>query len=120
MTHVNRRRPSHTRFPLCVPAVAETMGGEDRPTQGEAQDMSRSGLGLRMQATVAPDAPVRVTLRLRRRPEVTLLGKVVWVRPHPDLPGWAIGIQFGDEIRGEMVAEIADAEYPPWGDPGRR
>jgi len=77
MTHVNRRRTSHARFPLRVPAVAETVGGEDRPTQGEAQDMNRSGLGLRMQTTVAPGAPVRVILRLRSRPELTLLGKVM-------------------------------------------
>jgi hypothetical protein len=57
---------------------------------------------------------VRVTLRLSRRPPLTLIGTVAWTRPHPDFPGWALGIRFDAELPGEMVAEIADAEYPPW------
>lgn len=66
---------------------------------------------------LAPGSPVRVTLSPRLGPPLTLAGRVVWVQPHADLPGWAVGIRFDEELPEETVAEIADAERPPW--PGR-
>lgn len=114
---LNRRRTSHIRFPLRVPAVTESLQAAAGPDKGEAQNLSRSGVLLRLEKAVVPGAPVRVTLRLHRRPPLTLTGTVVWAQPHPDFPGWALGIQFGEELPGEMVAEIADEEHPPWAMP---
>jgi len=55
-----------------------------------------------------------VTLTFRHRPQLVLTGKVVWSQPHLDFPGWDLGIQFGQELHGEMVIEIADEQFPPW------
>lgn len=82
--------------------------------------MSRGGVLLHLERAMIPGAPVRVSLRLRHRDPMTLVGKIAWVKPHPDFPGWALGIQFGEELSGEMVAEIADEEYPPWAAPSGR
>jgi PilZ domain len=109
-----RRRPGQVRVPVRVPALTETVDSPGPPDVGEAQDLSAGGIALRLAKAVVLGAAVRVTLRLRRRAPLSLAGKVVWVRPHPDLPGWMLGIQFGDELSGEMVAEIADEEHPPW------
>lgn len=111
---LNRRRPSHTRFPLKVPAVTEPVEAAGGPEPGEARDLSRSGLGLRLKTLLVAGAPVRVTLRLRRRSPLTLMGTVAWVRPHLGSRGWALGIQFSEELPGDMVVEIADEEHPPW------
>ncbi|MBI3988140.1 MAG: PilZ domain-containing protein [candidate division NC10 bacterium] len=111
---LNRRRASHIRFPVRVPTVTEPVGAAADPDLGDVQNLSRSGVLLRLEKAITPGAPVRVTLRLHRRPPLTLMGTVVWVQPHPDFPGWALGIQFGEELPGEMVAEIADEEHPPW------
>lgn len=110
----NRRRAGHARFPVRAPAVTEPVGTAGGPDVGEAQDLSAGGVAVRLAKAMKPGSPVRVTLRLHRRSSLTLVGTVVWVRPHPDLPGWALGIRFGEELAGEMVAEIADEEHPPW------
>ena len=113
----NRRRPGQPRLPLLIPAVTEQVGTPGDPELGEAQNLSPSGVALRLEKALAPGAAVRVTLRLRRRPPLTLLGTVLWVRPHPDLPGWALGIRFDADLPGELVAEIGDEEHPPWAAP---
>jgi hypothetical protein len=110
----NRRRPGQPRLPLRIPAVTERVDTPGDPEVGEAQNLSPSGVALRLETTLAPGAAVRVTLRLSRRPPLTLAGTVLWVRPHPDLPGWALGIRFDAELPGELVAEIGDEEHPPW------
>lgn len=115
----NRRRPIHTRFPIQVPAVTEPVETPGGPDLGEARNLSRSGICLRLEKAIPPGAQVRVTLRLHRRQPLTLTGTVVWVQPHPDLPGWALGIRFDEELPGEMVVEIADEEHPPWATPPR-
>jgi len=102
------------RFPVRVPAVTEPVERLGDPCVGEVQNMSRGGLLLWLTRAMVPGAAVRVTLSLCRRPPLALAGSVVWVRPHPDLPGWALGIQFGEDLPGEILVEIADEEYPPW------
>jgi hypothetical protein len=114
---LNRRRAGQARLPLRVPVVAEPVERPEGPETGEAQDLSAGGVALRLARALAPGASVRVTLRLRRRPPISLKGTVAWVRPHPDFPGWSLGIRFGEELPGEMVAEIADEEHPPWAAP---
>lgn len=111
---LERRRSGQPRFPIRVPAVTEPLGSAGGPGWGEAQDLSAGGILLRLEQALRPGAAARVTLRLRHRPPLALVGTVAWVQPHPDLPGWALGIRLGEELPGEMVAEIADAEYPPW------
>lgn len=114
---LNRRRTDQVRFPVRVPVVTEPVGAADSPEAGEAQDLSPGGVGLRLVQALMSGAAVRVTLRLHRRPPLTLEGTVAWVRPHPDLPGWALGMKFREELSGEMVVEIADEEHPPWAAP---
>jgi len=117
---INRRRENHPRFPIRVPAVSEPMETPGRPEPAEAQDLSRGGMLLQLAQALAPGAPVRVTLSLQRRPPLVLEGTVAWVRPDPDVPGWALGIRFAGELPGELVAEIALEEHPPWGRPPAR
>lgn len=111
----NRRRTGHARLPIRVPAVTEPIGLPGEAKRGEAHNLSPGGVLVQLERALSPGAPVRVTLRLSQRPPLTLIGTVAWVQPHPDVAGWALGIRLGDEIPGEIVAEIADAEYPPWG-----
>ncbi len=110
----DRRRIGQTRLPIRVPAVTETFGLPGGPAQGKAENLSSGGVLLRLERALVPGAPVRVTLRLSQRPPLHVTGTVAWSEPHPDLGGWASGIRFSDELPGEMAAEIADAEYPPW------
>jgi len=115
----NRRRTGQARLPIRVPAVTEPIGLPSQATGGEAQNLSPGGVQVRLERALAPGAPVRVTLRFSQRPPLTLIGTVAWVQPHSETAGWALGIQLGDELPGEIVAEIADAEYPPWGPPAQ-
>ncbi len=111
-----RRRAGHIRLPVRIPALAEQKGSPGgMPNPGETQNLSRSGVLLRVGQAAIPGAPMRITLRLRRPVSLTLTGTVVWTRRHPDLPGWELGIQFLEELSGELVVEIADEEFPPWG-----
>jgi len=111
---LERRRPGQARLPIRVPAVTEAIGSSREAGHGEAQNLSAGGLLLRLENALTPGALVRVTLRLRHRPPLVLTGTVAWAKPHVEFSGWATGIVFGEELPGEMVGEIADAEYPPW------
>ena len=114
---LDRRRPGHPRLPVRIPAVIESIGSPGPAKPGEAQNLSPGGLLLRVgQGFSAFNRrdPVRVTLRPSHRPPLTLTGTVAWVQADPDVPGWALGVQFGEELPAAVVAEIADAEYPPW------
>lgn len=114
---IDRRCEAHARLPLRVPAVAEPAGTAADPALGEAQNLSQGGVALRLKNALG--APVRVTLRLRPGLLLTLAGTVVWIRPDPDLPGWALGIRFSEELPGEMVAGIASETHPPLAAPPR-
>ena len=116
---IERRRTGQTRLPIHVPVETDPLEIPSRSSQGIIQDLSAGGMMVRLEQTLVRGAPVRVTLRLSQHPPVTLIGTVAWIRPHPDFPGWALGIRFSEELPGEMVAEIADAEYPPWGHTSR-
>ncbi len=112
---LERRRAGHIRFPVRIPALAEQKGSPGGlPNPGETQNLSRSGVLLRVTQAATPGIPMRITLHLRRPVSLTLTGTAVWTRPHPDLPGWDLGIQFLEELSGDLVAEIADEEFPPW------
>jgi hypothetical protein len=111
---LERRRIGQTRLPVRVPAVTEAIGLPGGPARGNAENLSPGGMLLRLERTLVPGAPVRVTLRLSRRPPLSVTGAVAWVESHPDVEGWIQGIRFSEELPAEMVVEIADAEYPPW------
>jgi len=112
---IERRRTGQTRLPIHVPVETDLLEIPTRSSEGVTQDLSPSGMMVRLEQRLVRGTPVRVTLQLSQGPAVTFTGTVAWIRPHPDFPGWALGIQFSQELPGEMVAEIADAEYPPWG-----
>ena len=78
--------------------------------QGEAQNLSAGGLLLRLEHPLRPGDPIQVTLRLSRCPPLVLTGTVAWAQPHSEFSGWALGIMFGEELPGEIVGEIADAD----------
>ena len=109
-----RRRIGQTRLPVRVPAVTEAIGLPGGPARGNAEHLRSGGMLLRLEWPLVPRAPVRVTLRLSRRPPLSLTGAVAWVESHPDGGGWVQGIRFSEGLPAEVVAEIADAEYPPW------
>jgi hypothetical protein len=109
---LERRRPSHVRFPVRVPALMiEQATLWERPTPGETRNISRGGARLRVEGATIPSNPVGVTLRLVYRPSVTLTGTVVWSSGQPEPPGWELGIQFNEEINQRLVAEIADEGF---------
>ena len=97
-----------------IPAAVLAAEPAAFPEIGIAMDLSRGGILLRLGSEKAPGMPIRVTLTFRHRPQLVLTGKVVWSQPHPDFPGWALGIQFEQELHEEMVIEIADEQFPPW------
>lgn len=111
---IERRGTGQTRLPMRVPVETRPLETSSRSNRGITHDLSAGGVMMRLEDTLVRGAAVRVTLQLSQRPAMTLIGTVAWVRPHPDFPGWALGIRFDEQLPGEMVAEIADAEYPPW------
>jgi PilZ domain-containing protein len=109
---LERRRPSHIRFPVRVPALMiEGAKPWGHPTPGETRNISRGGARLRVEEPTIPSNPVGLTLRLVYRPPLTLTGTVVWSAGQPDPPGWDLGIQFTEEINQRQVAEIADEGF---------
>ena len=116
---LDRRRAGQPRLPVRVPLVIEPIGSLGAGKSGEAQNLSSGGILVRVERAFSPRDQVRVTLRPSNRPPLTLTGTVAWVQPDPDVPGWALGVKFSDELPTEIVAEIADAEYPPWGSSAR-
>ncbi len=108
-----RRRAGHIRLPVRIPVLAEQGRPAGMPSRGETQNLSGSGVLLLLGQEGIPGAPIRVTLHLRRPISLSLTGTVVWTRPHPDLSGWDLGIQFTEELSRDFVAEIADEEFPP-------
>ena len=113
-TSFERRRPGQGRLPIRVPALTEVSGAGGAAGHGETQNLSAGGLLLELEHALRPGDRVQVTLLLSQRPPLVLTGTVTWAQPHSDRSGWALGITFGKELPGEMVADIADAEYPPW------
>jgi hypothetical protein len=80
---------------------------------GESQNLSQGGILLRLPSSVAPGVPVRVKLQLQVRGPLVLRGRVIWRRPHPDLPGWAVGVQFAEALAEHLFLAIIDEELPP-------
>jgi hypothetical protein len=119
ISSLDRRRTGHPRFPIRVPIVLDAIDGRAGRGHGEVQDLSSGGALVRLEQALPPGASVRVTLRLSQRAPLALVGTVAWIQPHPDFPGWALGIRFDAELPGEIIADIADAEYPPWTSPPR-
>jgi hypothetical protein len=104
----------YPRLPLRVPVMSEPLDETGVPLQGESQNLSQGGILLRLPRGVTPRAPVRVTLQLQARGPLVLTGRVVWIRPHPDLPGWAVGVEFAEELSDHVFLAIIDEEDPPW------
>ena len=111
---LERRRFGQGRLPIRIPVLAEAIGSTGEVGQGEAVNLSAGGLLVWLDHPLRPGDPIRVTLRLSQRPPIVLTGTVTWAEPRSESSGWALGITLGEELHGELVAEIADAEYPPW------
>ena len=109
---LERRRPGHVRFPVCVPALMVPAARPWGPsTSGETRNISRGGVRLRVAAATFPSHQVQVILPLVDQLSPTLTGTVVWSVGQSDAPGWDLGIQFAEEIPGRLVAEIADKGF---------
>ncbi len=104
----------YLRLPLRVQVANEPLAGEADPALGESQNLSQGGILLRLPRAVAPRVPVRITMQLTHRDPLVLTGRVAWTRPHPDLPGWAVGIQFAEALPEPVFLAIIDEEPPPW------
>ncbi len=113
---VDRRRVGHIRLPVRLPVMVEEKdSATELPAFGETDNLSRSGVLLRLWRSVRPGRTVCVTLRLRRAYSLTLLGNVVWTRQHP--PGWMQGAQFGEALPDSFVTQVAEEDFLPR--PGR-
>ena len=108
-----RRRADHARLPVRIPVLAEQDSPAGMPSPGEAQNLSGSGARLLLGQEGIPGSRIWVTLHLRRPISLSLTGTVVWTRPHPQLPGWDLGVQFTKELPTDFIAEIADEDSPP-------
>jgi len=108
------RVAKYPRLPLRVPVTGEPLDSHGAPLVGESQDLGQGGVLLRLPRGVAPGARVRVTLHLKARDPLALTGSVVWCCLHPDLPGWAVGVAFAEELAEPLFLAIIDEEPPPW------
>ncbi len=106
----DRRRPDHARLPVRIPVLAEQDPPAGIASPGETQNMSGSGALLLLGQQGMPGVRILVTLLLRRPISISLIGTVVWTRPHPQIPGWELGVRFLQELSNDFVAEIADEE----------
>jgi hypothetical protein len=110
----SRRRTDDPRYPVRVPATIKEALGIGPPVRGQAADLSRGGLSVRLQSALAPGTPVCVTLHLHGRSALTCMGRVAWVdRPIPS-DEWAAGVTFFAELNGDLVTEIAAEEFAQW------
>ncbi len=107
-----RRRPVHARLSVRIPVLAEQDPPVGIPSPGETQNLSGSGVLLLLGQQGIPGVRILVTLQLRRPISVSLIGTVVWTRPHPQIPGWELGVQFAKELSSDFIAEIAEEESP--------
>ncbi len=107
-----RRRPDHARLPVRIPVLAEQDPPVGVPSPGETQNMSGSGALLLLGQEGVPGVRILVTLHLRRPITLSIIGTVVWTRPHPQIPGWELGVRFAKELSGDFIAEIAEEESP--------
>ena len=109
---LERRRARQLRFPVRVPALLlERVEPAAHPTPGETRNISRGGVGLRVEKAPSSGVPVEVGLRLVFRLPLTLTGTVVWREAQPTPPGWHLGIQFDEELPPRVIAEIADEGF---------
>jgi hypothetical protein len=111
----SRRKPvqKYPRLPLRVPVTGNPLDGRGGPLVGESQNLSQGGILLRLPSSVAPGVPIRMTLQLQMRGPLVLTGRVIWRRPHPDLPGWAVGVKFAEALAEHLFLAIIDEEQPP-------
>ncbi len=105
-----RRRTDDIRFPLGVSAWTEPRAG-GRRIPGRAANLSRGGMLLQSPQAARPGAAVRVTLRLQQRPPLSLVGTIVWGQRILGA-GWELGIQFREELAGDLVATLVKEEKP--------
>ncbi|HWT81880.1 MAG TPA: PilZ domain-containing protein [Candidatus Methylomirabilis sp.] len=105
----DRRRGDDIRSPALAITLIEQAQLDGGADVGFAQNLSRGGALLRLKRAAVPDAPVRVTLRLGQERQLSLMGRVVWVRSIPDFPGWEVGVQFDEELSPGLVGYVRAA-----------
>jgi len=115
-----RRGSGRIRLPIRAPVSVEPLDCPGGPARGENENLGPGGLSLQLDQALPSGTRVSVTLHLRHSPPVVFAGTVVWIQPRPDSGTWVLGIRLDQRIPEERVAEIADAEYPPWSSPGDR
>jgi hypothetical protein len=116
------RRPQgqkYPRLPLCVPATVTLLDRRGAPLAGESRNLSQGGIQLRLPRRLAPGTRLQVTLQMQEHAPLTLPGRVIWSRPHPDRPGWAVGVQFTAPLPASRFLALVAAEEPagewlPW------
>ena len=104
---LSRRRADDPRHPVHVLATVEAVGTAGLPQSGEIVDLSRGGLGLQLFVALDPGAPVRVTLHLRGRAALTVMGRVAWVTRAFQAGNGLAGIAFKEGLNEGFVADLA-------------
>ncbi len=114
-----RQAQKYPRLPLHVPVTSKPLDRRGAPLVGESQNLSQGGIQLRLPRGVVPGTLIRVTLDLQGQAPLALTGRVIWSRPHPDLPGWTVGVQFAEPLAEHHFLALMDEERPsrerlPW------
>ncbi len=109
----------YPRLPLCVPVKGKLLDRPGASLEGESRNLSQGGIQLRLPRRIAPGTRLRVTLQMEDRGPLALMGRVIWSRLPPDLPGWAVGVQFAKLLPLHLFLALIDAEQPsrerlPW------
>ncbi len=113
----SRRRPDDPRHPVRLLATIEAAGTTSPPQPGQLVNLSRGGLALRFLGVLDPGAPVRVTLHRQSGSDLTCQGRVAWADRAFQVGYGSAGVAFKEPLDEDLVAAIARAEVPAWGEP---
>ncbi len=113
----SQRRADDPRHPVRFLATIEAAGTAHAPQPGEIANLSRGGLALRFLGVLDPGAPVRVMLHLPSGSDLTCSGRVAWVDRAFQVGYGSAGVAFKKDLDGDLVAAIAQAEFPTSGQP---
>ena len=107
---VCRRRADDPRHPVQLPVSLEPVANAGLPQPGQTVNLSQGGLSIQLDGVLDPGAPVRVTLRLRDRDALTVVGRVAWVDRAFTAGHGSAGIAFKDALDRDLVVDLASKQ----------